>query len=105
MTTHIPQQPTAVDAPKLRYSLEKLIQRRDGAGARWADLFSRGLIEQADEAAEDRARAEQAIGHCWPEVWHKNFSDWVTHDAGRLHSPEHPREGCSVCTRTPVSSR
>lgn len=103
MTTYIPQQPTASDGPRRRYSLEELIQRRNSAGARWANLFSHGLIEEADEAAEIRARAEQAIGHCWPEVWQDKFNDWVTHDAGRLHSPDNPSQACSVCAR--VGSR
>ena len=77
--------------------LGTLLVRRRGLAVRWAEDQSHHLPE-ADDVAHELAVIEQAIGHCYPSVYDREFAGWVAHDAALLHAPDSPIESCRLCT-------
>ena len=81
------------------------IRRRHAPPARgwmsWRNVASSNawlsFCSDVTDYAYELAVVEQAIGHCWPDVWDAQFSDWVSRDAARMHSLETPRSDCGIC--------
>ncbi len=76
--------------------LAELLQRRE----RMARIVAEREAHDLDDAADyqhELAVVEQSIGHCWPQVWDAQFSEWVTRDAARMHSLKTPRRDCGIC--------
>ncbi|MGB8650073.1 MAG: hypothetical protein WCD35_05365 [Mycobacteriales bacterium] len=76
--------------------LAELLERRERLARIAVERDSHDLPDSGDYRYE-LAVVEQAIGHCWPDVWEQQFADWVTQDAQRMHSPERPNDDCVIC--------
>lgn len=77
--------------------LGSLLIRRKNLAVRWAEQQSHNLPE-ANDTAHELAVVEQAIGHCYPSVYDRQFAEWVAHDAALLHASDSPLESCRLCT-------
>ena len=76
--------------------LEQLLRRRERLACIAVERMSHDLPDSQDYVLE-QLQLEQALHHCWPDVYEQLFDTWVLEDVSRVHTPDRPHPGCGIC--------
>ena len=95
-TTEQPATPVSPGRGPTPERLASYLDRRERLAARWAEEMSHGL--PGGETLRELMLVEQALAHCWPDVYEANWREWSVSDSALLHSVDgRPDPACSIC--------